>query len=348
MSADKDKLDQKSGGCTISVIMPAYNASSLLPEVLKPLIQLKEAGKVSEVIVVDDQSQDETAKLAREMGADVLVTPQNGGPGAARNFAAEKAVGDVLWFVDSDVIAFAVGADRLSDAFSDPGLGAVFGSYDDSPGSDGWFSKYKNLLHHYHHQQGRRDATTFWAGCGAVRASVFHAVGGFDIHTYEVPSIEDIELGYRISDAGHRIEIDPGLLCKHLKHWTIINAVHTDIFRRALPWARLMIERNTVTNDLNASNAERARAVLAAVFFVSLLFLIVQPGTWPFAFGMTILIFAANWRLFRLFRRAGGLPMAVASMVYHQFYYVYSAGVFVWCLFEFHVLGKKDRVGVYK
>ena len=195
MSEVWDSVEAGADRPTISVIMPAYNAVALLPQVLPPLVEMKAAGQVAEVIIVDDRSTDETAQLAREMGAEVMTTPVNGGPGAARNLAAEKALGDVLWFIDSDVVAFPDGADRLREAFRDPALGAVFGSYDDSPGSHAWFSKYRNLLHHYHHQIGRREATTFWAGCGAVRASVFHEVNGFDIRTYEVPSIEDIDLG---------------------------------------------------------------------------------------------------------------------------------------------------------
>ena len=72
----------------ISVVMPAYNAEHLLPRVLPPLIDMLKAGEVSEVLVVDDQSPDGTAELARKMGATVLTTPVNGGPGAARNLAA--------------------------------------------------------------------------------------------------------------------------------------------------------------------------------------------------------------------------------------------------------------------
>jgi glycosyltransferase involved in cell wall biosynthesis len=326
--------------------MPAYRAAHLLPQVLAPLVEMQRKGEILEILVVDDQSPDDTAETARGLSARVLVTPKNGGPGAARNLAAEHASGDVLWFVDSDVIAKPGNAARIRDAFASPDVGAVFGSYDDAPASKYWFSQYKNLLHHFHHQKGNRDAVTFWAGCGAVRKDVFLEVGGFDIETYKVPSIEDIELGYRISGAGHRIVLDPALQCKHLKHWTIRNALETDIFKRALPWARLMISREGVTNDLNASTAERLRAVLALVFVLSVLALPLFPAVWPVTLAATLLVFGSNFALFRLFLTKGGPAMAVASMLYHQVYYIYSATVFVWCLFEFHVLGRNDKLAV--
>ncbi|MCB1155695.1 glycosyltransferase family 2 protein, partial [bacterium] len=206
---------------------------------------------------------DRTAEVARGIGARVLTTPQNGGPGLARNMAAQAAVGDILWFVDSDVIAHDDGAGKVRAAFADPEVAAVFGSYDSTPDGQHWFSRYKNLMHRFYHQTAQRDAHTFWAGCGAVRKDMFLKIGGFDVETYRVPSIEDIELGYRIRRAGGRINVDPTLLGKHLKVWTPKGAFHTDIFRRALPWSRLMIAREGVHNDLNTSHGEKAKAVLA-------------------------------------------------------------------------------------
>lgn len=330
----------------ISAIIPAFRAEALLPRVLTPLMAMLAQGELAEVIVVDDQSPDATADVARRLGATVLVTPQNGGPGVARNLAAKVAVGDVLWFVDSDVIAWPDGAAKLKAAFADPSVAAVFGSYDETPGGAGWFSRYKNLMHRYYHQTARRTATTFWAGCGAVRADMFARVGGFDVETYRVPSIEDIELGYRIHAAGGVICVDPTLLGKHLKVWTVKNAIHTDIFRRALPWSRLMIAREGLGDDLNTSKAERLRAVLAGLWLVSPAVIPFAPGLWWLPFGVLALTIVVNMRLFRFFIRHLGLLRAVAAMLYHQIYYVYSAGAFAWCLFEYHVLGIRNRLHV--
>lgn len=326
---------------TISVVMPAYNAAHYLPRVLTPLLDMLAAGEVAEVLVVDDQSTDNTAALAAEMGARVLVTPQNGGPGLARNLAAEHAVGDIIWLVDSDVIAWPGGASLIRDAFADPEVDAVFGSYDETPDGQQWLSKYKNLTHRYHHQTAKREASTFWAGCGALRKSRFLEIGGFDVETYKVPSIEDIELGYRIRAAGGRILVLPDLLGKHLKVWNLRSAVHTDIFRRAMPWARLMIGREGISNDLNTGMKERLRAGLAGLFMLFLVTLPFAPGNWLLVLFLGLIAIAINWHFFSFLRRNGGWGFALMSMLYHQFYYVYSATVFVWCLFEYHVLGRR-------
>lgn len=331
---------------TITLIMPAYNAAHLLAQVLPPLLAMQAAGEIDEVLLVDDQSTDNTAAVAHAMGATVLVTPKNGGPGVARNLAAQQAKGDILWFVDSDVIAQPGGPALIRRAFADPGVAAVFGSYDDDPGGRYWFSRYKNLLHRYHHQESRREVRTFWAGCGAVLASAFRNVAGFDVETYAKPSIEDIELGYRISNAGGRIVVEPALLGKHLKVWTIRNAIHTDIFRRALPWARLMITREALDDNLNTGRAERLRALVALSLLMSLPALLIWPGLWPLSLVLVALAVLGNWQLARFFYRNGGLAFAAGSLLYHQVYYAYSASVYVWCLFEYHVLGKKNRLHV--
>ena len=331
---------------TITIVMPAYNATGYLPRVLPPLIAMREAGEVVEVLVVDDCSTDETITMAKEMGATVLKTPENGGPGKARNLAAEHAIGDVIWLVDSDVIAAAGGAAIIREAFKDPDVHAVFGSYDDTPDGQSTVSKYKNLVHRFHHQRAAGDARTFWAGCGALRKDAFLRVGGFDVETYRVPSIEDIELGYRITGAGGRILVIPELEGKHLKVWTLPGAIHTDIFRRALPWARLMISREGVDDTLNLRWKERVRAGIAGLMGLSIFATLLAPMLWPLALLMIAMAFAANWRLFAFMQAAGGAFFAIRAVILHQLYLIYSACVFVWVLFEFHVLGVKDRLHV--
>jgi GT2 family glycosyltransferase len=323
----------------ISVIVPAWNAAPLLPRVLAPLRAMLDRGEIAEILLVDDRSTDATASVAAGLGARVMTTPRQGGPGAARNLAAREAAGAVLWFVDADVIPWEDGAGKVAEAFRDPTVHAVFGSYDAAPPGEGWMSKYRNLVHRFYHQGAKREASTFWAGCGAVRKDAFLAVGGFDVATYTRPSIEDIELGYRIRAAGGRILLLPDLLGTHLKVWTMKGVIETDIFRRALPWARLMIGREGVTDDLNTAWPERLRAGLALLLALSLPALLLAPGLRWLPLLLLGLAFAANARLLAFLWRHGGALLALRGMLWHQLYYLYSAAIFVWCVVEARVLG---------
>jgi GT2 family glycosyltransferase len=329
---------------TITVVMPAYNAVAFLPHSLPPLAELLKSGHVSELLVIDDTSSDATARMAAEMGARVIPSGGRLGPGGARNIAAEQATGEILWFVDSDVVARPDGPEKIRRAFADPGVWAVFGSYDDKPRAQNFGSQYKNLVHHFVHQQGKPEASTFWAGCGAVRRDRFLAVSGFDAKRYTVPSIEDIELGYRIRDNGGRILLDRTLLCTHLKLWTVPELIRVDIFRRALPWGRLMLSRGGLDNDLNVGWVERARAGLSGLIVLSILTSLLgyTPPWTPLA--LFALAVAINFRLFAAFARHKGLLFALIAIAFHQGYYIYSTGAFLWCWAE-RKLARPARAG---
>jgi glycosyltransferase involved in cell wall biosynthesis len=327
-------IEDRASEHRISVVMPAYNSARFMPEVLAPLIEMLNRRQIDELLVVDDQSTDNTAAVAEALGATVIRNPRRGGPGAARNLAAQYAKGDILWFVDADVIAWPGGPDQIRPFFADPSVVAVFGSYDDSPPGSSWISQYKNLTHRYYHQRGKEEASTFWAGCGAVRKDAFLAVGGFDTATYPRPSIEDIDLGYRLRSQGGRILLLPDLLGKHLKVWTVRNVIQTDIFLRAIPWSRLLISREGMTDELNVSNGERARAVLAGLLILSFLAFPFMPALWPVALAMVGVVVFANWHFFRFLQRNGSVSFALAGLAYHQLYYLYSMAAFAWCFAE--------------
>jgi glycosyltransferase involved in cell wall biosynthesis len=333
-------MRRQAGGTTltISIIMPAYNAAHYMELSLPPLMKMRKQGTVSEVIVVDDCStKASTAKIAAHCGARMLRTPRNGGPGAARNFAAKKAAGEILWFIDADVIAHHDAPKQIQQAFNDRAVSAVFGSYDDAPPAPNFAAQYKNLTHRYYHQRASAEASTFWAGCGAIRRSIFLGLGGFDVERYPLPSIEDIELAHRIRAAGGRILLDPKLHATHLKAWTIFEVIRVDLFRRAIPWARLMIGRTGLINDLNVSAGERLRAGIAGLFILSLPLPFLVASLWWVPVLATAGIVAANKSFLTFMRKQRGLLFAVQSLLFHQIYYVYSTTAFVFCLVEHHL-----------
>ena len=186
---------------TISVIVPAYNCRTMINRSLAPLLEMQRRGEICEIIVVDDGSTDGTAEVAAAAGAGVISCKGPRGPAAARNLGAQEARGNILWFVDADVVAKIDAASQVRQALASRDYAAVFGSYDDTPPARNFLSQYKNLVHYHVHQNIRRHVSTFWAGCGAVWKDAFLALAGFDV-AYDRPSIEDIEFGYRLRAAG--------------------------------------------------------------------------------------------------------------------------------------------------
>lgn len=250
---------------TISVVIPAYNASRTLELCLQSLTASEMLPL--ECLVVDDGSTDDTVAIARRFAAKVLSTGGRRGPAHARNLGAKAATGEVVFFIDADICLHRNTISRLVSGFStDSSLDAIIGSYDDSPEQQDVLSMYRNLMHRYVHQNGRTEASTFWSGCGAIRRSVFLKHGGFD-ESYSRPAIEDIELGYRLTAAGHKVQLDRNLEVKHLKRWTFLNLIKTDIFDRGMPWTELILRDGRMPNDLNIQLSQRVSVALAFLLF---------------------------------------------------------------------------------
>ncbi len=204
------------------------------------------------------------AALAAAGAEEVLVgrDPPGATPAAARNAAAERATGDVLVFVDADVLVHADALQRIRARLGDPGLAAVFGSYDDAPEAPGAVSGFRNLLHHHVHQQSAGPVASFWTGLGAVRRSAFDSAGRLDpARRY----LEDVELGARLVANGARVELDPAIQGTHLKHYTLAGMLHVDTVERAIPWVDLMLAGHAPRNALNVSATHRASALLALI-----------------------------------------------------------------------------------
>jgi glycosyltransferase involved in cell wall biosynthesis len=289
------------------------------------------------LLVVNDGSTDNSVEIAESLGARVLHTGGRMGVGHARNIAAAAARGNILWYVDADVVAHADVAVKLREAFTDPTLTAVFGSYDDRPPAQNFLSQYKNLVNHYYHHRGSKEASTFWGGCGAVRKRDFMAINGFDTERFLLPSVEDIDLGYRLCDAGGRIQLLPKIQATHLKVWRFADLIRTEMLRRAIPWATLMLERGKITDDLNVATGERLRALLAGVLALTILGALFGVSPWWLAGSALLVAGAVNAELLRLFIRRGGFLFALGGLLTHQFYYLYSGISFVWAYLRFHL-----------
>lgn len=323
---------------TLSVIVPAYQCAAMLSKCIDGLKASDLPRSAWESLVVDDGSTDETPVVAHQFADAVLrVTDGPRGPAFARNLGARAARGDVLVFIDADVVVGRSTLSGFAEHFAtEPTVVAVFGAYDDSPADPGVVSQYRNLLHRYVHQRDAGEAETFWAGCGAVRRKTFLAVGGFDAVRYPRPQIEDIELGYRLKARGERIVIDPTLVGTHLKRWTLSRMLRTDLRERAIPWMHLLLSRRSVVGDgpLNLAVGEKVLTALAGIGTAGLVLALVMQSAalgW-LAAACAAIIIVGNANLFAWFARRRGWMFAVATMPLRLLFYVVSAVGGTWAI----------------
>ena len=311
-----------------AVIVPAYNASSTIADCLQAIVS--STRKPSEVIVYHDGLTNDLNQIALESNVCVIWNPGAPvGPARGRNAGARESTCDVLIFVDADVI---VGKDTfrllLDEMESDPQVCAAFGSYDQTPRVTRRAALYANLRHHWVHQNGEREAVTFWSGIGAVRRDAFWTIGGFD-ETPAIPMVEDIDLGARLKKGGGRIRLVPGAQGTHCKDWTIAQLWRTDIFHRAIPWAQLIASGAGVGGHLNGAPRERRSAIVAHLCLITL------PGCFLsiwFGIGFTLFAFAylnLNRGLFHLLLRRGGMATLITGVILHWIYHLYASATYM-------------------
>jgi len=324
---------------TLSVIIPVRDGGDAFRRCLESVAASTYAPY--EVIVVDDGSTDGSGALAEAHGARVLCHEAPQGPAAARNRGARIASGDVLFFTDADVCIRPDTLERVAEAFAqEPDLAALIGSYDDAPGAPNFLSQYRNLLHHYVHQTAQDEASTFWGACGAIRRAVFLAAGGFD-ESFHRPSIEDIELGYRLKRQGYRMRMAKAIQVKHLKRWTASSIVRTDFFQRAMPWSALILRYGRFANDLNIDVAHRVSVALAWGLLLCLAGAVVWPGLLLAAAGAAVGLLILNAPVYRFFYQKRGFWFVLGVLPWHWFYYLYSGLAFGISLLR-HLFGRRS------
>ena len=321
------------GRLRLSVVVPFHRNLDQLRRSLGALrasaTALTAEAELAELIVAADGAVDDPTAVAAEAGARIVTIAGPRGPAAARTIAASSATGDLLVFVDTDVVVHMDSLPRLAALFlAEPDLGAAFGAYDETPPDPGFFSQCRNLAHSFIHQRGNREAQTFWAGLGAIRSAAFAAVGGFDSR-FARPSVEDIDLGYRLRLAGYRIVLDPEIRGTHLKRWTFGSSVKSDVMDRGIPWTQLLKRYDSLNNDLNITFAYRACVVLSYLAVASL----VAAWWWPLLLATVPVLLGAIWFLdrpyYRFFVTRRGLPFTLGWFPFHVLHHLCNGLSFV-------------------
>lgn len=313
----------------ISVIVPVHDSAAYLAQCLSAIGASDLPGREIELIVVDDASVDSSTAIASQFTCTIISTGRVArGPAFARNRGIEAARADIVAFVDSDVVVHPDALRLMVQRLVDPSVVAVFGSYDLHPASDSLASQYRNLLHHYAHQESAGGVATFWAGCGAVKASALRSTTGFDEQQYPRPQIEDVELGYRLSRCG-RILLDPAIHCTHLKRWTIQSMLRTDFRDRAVPWMRLLLSSRRVRSAATPSLGMRSvmGTVLAGAGAVAAFIAILTLNVWALVAAAIFfaLCVAVNAEFYRLLFNSGGARLLWTGIPLHLAYQIESA-----------------------
>lgn len=208
---------------SVSVVMPAYNASAIIETGLNSLIVQNDRPGGYEVIVVDDKSTDDTADVieafvpraaAAGVTLKVIRQPANGGPAKARNRGAQDATGDIVIFTDSDCELTPDWLKNMLAPFKDPQIAAVKGAYLTRQKDLGARFAQIEFEERYRMLEAAESVDVVFSYSAAFRRTVFNDLNGFDTR-FPVADNEDTDLSWRLTEAGHKAAFAPDAKLYH-------------------------------------------------------------------------------------------------------------------------------------
>jgi glycosyltransferase involved in cell wall biosynthesis len=178
----------------LSFIIPAYNEELLISETINSIIKYVPESYSYEIVVVDHDSTDKTAHIASSLGAQVI--PKSGGSiASARNSGSSVANGDILIFLDADVLLTDAWTRNINQAVEQicKNERILTGSWVSIPDRASWIERhwYKPLQH--------GDNTHINTGHLIIARNYFYEIGGFAEH---LETGEDYEFSMRVSASG--------------------------------------------------------------------------------------------------------------------------------------------------
>lgn len=242
----------------VSIIVPAYNAEGTVLACLESLVKQR-VGWAYEVILVDDGSEDGTARVCEEFAQGVrVIRAAHGGAAAARNRGLEEARGEIILFTDADCEALPWWAATMVEAI-EAGADGVKGTYRTKQRElvARWVqAEYESK---YRRMEGLDEIDFIDTYSAGYRREALEAVGGFDA---DVVMVEDQELSFRMSEKGYKLKFVPEGIVYH-RHVSTVRDYVRRKFRIGY-WKVLVMSRYParIVNDSHTPQNIKAQMAL--------------------------------------------------------------------------------------
>lgn len=211
----------------VSIVIPNWNGSKRLKRNLPKVLEAAQKGSVKEVIVVDDASVDDSARVLKENFSDInlIQKDKNSGFSTTVNLGVEKAGGDLVLLLNNDVSPKEDFLEALLPHFKNP---KVFSVGCNSGGL--WVVAYFKDGYFWHSQASVKEEDviethrTLWAsgGSGIFKKSIWQELSGLD-ELFNPFYEEDADLGYRATKRGYLNLWEPKSVVEHYREPGVIS-----------------------------------------------------------------------------------------------------------------------------
>ncbi|PSQ42203.1 hypothetical protein BRD17_09135 [Halobacteriales archaeon SW_7_68_16] len=269
---------------SVSVIVPAYNEASVLPETIEACREIDYPDELLEVILCyEADSHDATGEICRRAADDdrfvaVERDEEGGGKATATNFALERASGEIIASIDADHWLKEDAVKRAVKWFNvKPDVWCVKGRcYGRNP-TDSIIALHATVERHVtekadlYAREVLKSFTLFGGGQAFFRRKVFDEVGAFD----EEVLVEDIDMSTRIHAYGKELRVDPGIITFEEQPATL-SALWSQRKRWARGWMQVAARYlDQIPGSRDLSVRKRADAAYTFAYAIILPFLII-------------------------------------------------------------------------
>ncbi len=268
----------------ISVIVPAYNEAGNIANCLASLVQQTFPREQYEIIVVDDGSTDQTARVVQNFSGVRLIKQENRGPAAARNHGVQEAGGEIVLFTDADCVPLPDWITEMIRPFGlNPEIAAVKGAYETRQQS--WTARFVQLEFEDKYDRLKKQEFIDFIDtyAAAYRREIFLEAGGFSLD-FRLPSAEDAELGFRLANQGRKMVFNPKARVIHLHPQTPMSYLWKKYFFAYWRFFAVLKTPNKLVGDSYTPQLMKLQVVLFPFLLLSAGLIATQTTAQPMLF----------------------------------------------------------------
>ena len=306
----------------LSIVVPTRDSADTVADALCAILVTRLPRHTYELIVVDDGSADATATIAARYADKVIrLSGRSQGPAYARNRGVELSQGEIVAFVDPDVMVRPGTLPRMVATLAEhPNIDGVSALHDAEPRATNFVSQYWNLLLRFGEQRYLKDDAQFPSGCGAVRRSVLLSAGMFDEWRFPTASLEGVELGQRLQGSGRRLLLLPDVEITHLRRWSF-RSVCAEVWQRSALLSRSLGYHRTRASAPSEVVFTLSRSLIPAFGIMGMLVLVAaflpEPRLEFRSAIVLAVVLLTNLPIYRFYTRERGVAFAIAAVPLH-------------------------------
>lgn len=302
----------------VSVVIPVKNGGKTVAQCIRSV--QRSYYRNFEIIVVDDHSSDNSGDIARGLHCTVISAPEGSGANNARNTGARKAGGDILMFIDADILVRRETMLEIVETLEEPYIDAVVGIYTARHRHESFVSQYKNLWVRYSYLKSSPAIDWLFGSISGIKRKAFENLGGFDVGLLSRDGHDDIELGKRFSRAKLNIILNMDIEVEHLKNYNLGSFIKNE-FHRSFGFASLAVRFRETTKSFRMGFVnvypEFVLSTLFSVFVLAALIAWLAGGLpkW-YAFGVVGFYLLLNIRFLNYLEQVRGIFAMIFMIPY--------------------------------